>query len=68
MAIGNILIELGSLAKWLQALGLILVIWMTFNVISIFVNIRRKKLLIKITHDLSRIEHKLDKVLNRKKR
>ena len=67
MGLGNILIEVGSLAKWLQALGLILVIWITFNIISIFINIKRRKLLIKITHDLTRIEHKLDSLTKKKK-
>lgn len=68
MALGNILIEVGSLAKWLQALGLILVIWITFNIISIFINLKRRKLMIKITHDLARIENKLDKLSKGKKR
>lgn len=56
----EILLELGKIGLWIQAIGLVIVLWLVFELIVLVNNrIRRKQLYI-IENRLKRIEKKLD--------
>ena len=54
--------DLGQIAIWLQAFGIILILWMIFNIVSFIMNIKKKKILKNIRNDLKRLEKKIDKL------
>ncbi|MBU0467159.1 MAG: hypothetical protein KJ718_02805 [Nanoarchaeota archaeon] len=62
----DIAVGLGSIGKWLQAIGIIVILWLIFNIINWALNRKRVKRLDSMRSDLERIEKKLDKVLKRK--
>lgn len=64
--IGSLLATLGGVALWLQALGIILVLWIIFNIVMVLINFRRMKEVYKIKDDMKRIEGKIDRLLKKK--
>ena len=64
--IPDLIIELGTLASWLQALGILLIVWLVFQVISLIVNLKKKKLLELIRSDIKKLERKVDRISKKK--
>ncbi len=64
----NLLIEVGKLGSWIQALGLVVVLWIVFEVVALIVNRKKRKALYRIKEDLARIESKLDRALKQQSR
>jgi len=62
----EILLEIGQIGKWLQAIGLIVIIWLIFYIINWVYHIKRIKKLKRIEEKLSTLENKLDKALKKK--
>ena len=62
----EVVLELGNIGKWIQAVGLIVVFWISIQLITLYFNRKRRKLLEKISVDLERLGKKVDK-LSRKK-
>ena len=62
----EILIELGRVGLWLQAIGVIVIVWIAFQVISLIFERKKKKNLERINVRLDKIEKKLDRVLKKK--
>ena len=65
--VAGILIQLGNIALWLQALGIVVVLWIIFQLINFFINRKRMKELYTIKADMKRMEGKLDRLLKGKK-
>ena len=63
----NVLLELGKIGLWLQTLGILVVLWLTFQIIALIVNRKKRKALYSIKEDLLRIEKKIDKLVKGKK-
>ena len=59
--------DIGELGLWIQAIGLIVILWIVFQVINLIINIKRGVYLRRMKKDIMRIEEKVDK-LGRKKR
>lgn len=59
-AAGSILVELGSIALWLQAIGAIVLIWIIFQTINWAMNRKRLKKLDEFEKKIDRIEKKID--------
>ncbi len=59
--------KLGYVALWLQALGVILIIWIVAEAFAFYYNRKRMIEVYNIKKDMKRIEDKIDKILNRKK-
>jgi hypothetical protein len=62
----EIVLELGRIGKWVQAVGLIVVIWIVIQAITLYFNRKRRKTLYTIKDDLKRIERKIDKLSKKK--
>ena len=62
---GEVLQSLGSIGKWLQAIGAIIILWLVFQIINWVLNRKRIKRLDKISDKLDEIEKKLDKAIKK---
>ena len=62
----ELIFELGNLGKWIQAVGLVVIIWIIFQAVTLYFNRKRRKLMEKLDRDLERVENKLDKILKKK--
>lgn len=56
---------IGNIALWLQAIGIVAAILIIAEIVSFYLNARRYQQLIKIKHDMIRIERKIDKILKK---
>ncbi|MEK6928596.1 MAG: hypothetical protein AABW65_01415 [Nanoarchaeota archaeon] len=61
--IGDVIKLVGGLALWLQALGIIVVLWIVFEIIMLSLNLKRMREVYAIKKDMKRIEAKIDKIL-----
>ncbi len=60
----DLISSIGALGKWLQALGIVIVITIVFQVITFFLNRRRLKEIEVIKKDMARIEGKIDSLIS----
>lgn len=67
MAVGidDVVIQLGQIGLWLQALGIIVILWIIFQIIAVIVNRKKRKTLYAIKEDVERIEKKIDRLLKK---
>lgn len=56
---------IGDVGLWLQAIGVLAVVWIIFNIIDWIINSHRLKLLKKIMLDMQRIEDKISADIKR---
>lgn len=59
-------LEVGKIALWLQTLGILIILWFTFQIIALIINRKRRKVIYSIKKDLVRIEKKIDKLSKKK--
>jgi len=64
----EILEGIGNIGLWLQAIGVLAVVWIIFNIIDWIINSRRLKLLKQIIIDMKRIEKKINYLYKAKKK
>ena len=63
----NILTQIGSLTNWLQALGIVFIFTIIFQIIAFMINKKKLKELENIKISLTSVEDKLNKLLSKKK-
>jgi L-lactate permease len=63
----NVALELGKVGKWIQAVGLIVILWIVFQAITMYFNRKRRKMIEEIKEDVKRIEEKVDKLSKKRK-
>ena len=56
---------LGKVGLWLQAIGIIVVLWIIFQSIALYFNRKRMKEIYAIKNDMKRIEDKINRILRR---
>lgn len=59
--IDDVVVELGQVGLWIQAVGLVVILWIIFQAITMYYNRKRRLMLIEINERLKRIEQKLKK-------
>ena len=64
--IEDIVLEVGRIGLWLQALGVIVILWIIFELIAFYYNRKRMQEVYKIKEDMKRVERKIDKILKKK--
>lgn len=64
--LGDVLLQLGSIALWLQTIGVIILLWIILQISNWLMNRKRLKRLDNFEEKIDRIETKLDKVLKKK--
>ncbi len=60
--IEDVIIQLGSIGLWIQAVGLVVVLWIIIETITLYFNRKRRLLLMAIDERLKRVEAKIDKI------
>ena len=63
----GILSEIGHVGLWLQALGVVVVLTIIFDIVAFVYNKKRMKEIYTIKKDMVRIEKKIDRILQKKK-
>lgn len=63
--LGQVLVDLGSVALWLQTIGAIVILWIFFQVVILYFHNKRMKEVYKIKEDMRRIERKIDKIMRK---
>lgn len=58
----DIVIQLGQIGLWVQAVGLIVILWIIIQAITLYFNRKRRKKLQEISDRLDRLEKKIDKI------
>ena len=66
--VSELIADLGRIGLWLQALGVVIVLWLIFQIIALIVNRKKRKTLYAIKDDLERVESKIDRIENLLKR
>lgn len=66
-ALSNLVTSLGKIGIWLQAVGIIVIIYIALSLVDIWINRRRMKEVYKIKEDMKRIERKIDKILAKRR-
>ncbi|MBS3081745.1 hypothetical protein J4416_02280 [Candidatus Pacearchaeota archaeon] len=61
----DVVLELGQIGLWVQAVGLIVILWIVFQAITMYYNRRRRLLLEEISTRLGKLERKLDSLKKR---
>jgi L-lactate permease len=59
MVVEDVVLELGRVGKWIQAVGLLVILWIVVEAITLYFNRKRRKLLESIDKRLVKIERKL---------
>ena len=62
------LVQLGQIGLWLQAIGLVIVAWIAMQIISFLYNQRRMREIGNIKKDMVRIEAKIDRIIDSRKK
>lgn len=62
----KIVTQLGQIGLWLKAAGIIFVLWLIFQSVTLIVNMRRIKEIRSIKEDMKRMESKLNKLIRKK--
>ena len=63
----GIIQEVGQIGIWLQALGIVVVLTVIFDIIAFFLNRKRLKEIEIIKKDIARIEGKIDSLISTNK-
>jgi hypothetical protein len=61
----DVLAELGKVGLWLQAVGVIVILWIIFQIIAWKYNRKRMKEVYSMKEDVKRIESKIDRLLKK---
>lgn len=60
-----------SLTRWLEAIGVILVVWVILTIVSFFINRKKLQNIVEVKEDVKIMKRKIDKIeklLENKKR
>lgn len=52
--------QVGRIGLWLQALGIIVILWIIFQVVTLIINRKRNKEIYLLKDNIARIEKKID--------
>lgn len=63
--IPEIVFEIGKIALWLQTLGVIVILWIIFQSITLFFNRKKRLAIYSIKDNLKRVEEKVDKLIKK---
>lgn len=58
----NALIEIGKIGNWLQAIGVVVIIWFVVQVVNFLINRRNHNTIKDLKKDVERLEKKIDKL------
>lgn len=66
--VGDVFIQLGTIGKWIQAIGLLVVLWIVFHVITLIMNRKKRKAIYSLVEKTDSIEKKVDMLIKMQKK
>ena len=60
VVIEDVVVQLGQIGLWVQAVGLVVILWIIVEAITLYYNRKRRLLLMNIDERLKRVEKKID--------
>jgi len=66
--LGDVFLQLGTIGKWIQAIGLLVVLWIVFHVITLIMNRKKRKAIYSLVEKTDRIEKKVDMLISMQKK
>jgi hypothetical protein len=63
----NLIIEVGRIGLWLKGLGIVVILWILFNLVNLVINKRREQKMEKYDLAIKRIEKKIDRITKKMK-
>ncbi len=60
--VSEVVLSVGRLGLWVQAVGLLVVLWIIFQAITLFYNRKRRKAIYSLKDDVARLEGKIDRI------
>ncbi len=63
----DLIVQLGKIGLWLQAIGVVILIWIAAQIISFILNRKRLMEIYHIKEDMKRIEDKIDSLIEARK-
>ncbi len=60
VVIEDVVVQLGQVGLWVQAVGLVVILWIIVEAITLYYNRKRRLLLMNIDERLKRVEKKID--------
>lgn len=67
-AFGDLVSQIGGIALWLQAAGIILIVWIILESFMAYLNFKRLKEVYNIKEDMRRIESKIDSLMKKSRK
>ena len=64
--VGGLIAEIGKLGLWIQGIGLVIVIWLIFQIVIAINNRIKRRTLYEINERLERVEEKIDRLLKKR--
>lgn len=62
----NLINEIGQMALWLQGIGVVIILWILFQLWIVYLNRKKMKEIYTIKDDMKRIESKIDKLVRKR--
>ncbi len=62
------LTEVGKVGNWVQAIGILVILWIGFQIVNFIINHKKRKHIKLLRGDIHRLEEKIDKLVKSKKR
>ncbi len=62
----ELVLELGKIGKWIQAVGLVVIIWISIQIYNFYLNKKHSIFLKEMETNLKRLEKKIDKISKKK--
>ena len=66
VGVDDLILEIGRLGLWIETVGIVVVLWIVIQSITLFYNWKRRKLLENIDLRVRRIESKIDKLTGKR--
>ncbi len=62
----DLAMEIGRIGIWIQAVGLIVILWIIFQAVTLYFNRKRRLTLYSVRETLERLEKKVDRLSKKK--
>lgn len=62
----GLITEVGKIGLWMQTIGVIVMLWIIFQLVFLWFNTKRMDEVHKIREEMKRIEGKIDKILKKR--
>ena len=66
--VGGLINQVGSIALWLQTIGIVIFLWIVFQIVQIIINRKRRNLLKQMSHKIDVLEKKIDLLIKFRKK